>query len=191
MRGSRSNACVAASCSAIPKLATRVQPYRGGLLPNERRQLERDLFEGRLNTIISTNALELGIDIGDLELCILVGHPGSLASFWQQAGRVGRKGTAATIVFIAKDTPIDQYLVNHSSFLTERPVERAWLNADNPYILSSTSPALPTSTHSAMKSLGSPSSTTRLRARSSPRKRPSFPTTTRGATPCATTPPAG
>ena len=118
-----------------PEVGKRVQPYRGGLLPNERRQLERDLFEGRLNTIISTNALELGIDIGDLELCILVGHPGSLASFWQQAGRVGRKGTAATIVFIAKDTPIDQYLVNHSSFLTERPVERAWLNADNPYIL--------------------------------------------------------
>lgn len=118
-----------------PETGDRVQPYRGGLLPNERRKLERDLFAGRLNTIISTNALELGIDIGDLELCILVGHPGSFASFWQQAGRVGRKGSAATIVFVAKDTPIDQYLVNHSDFILGAPVERAWLNADNPYVL--------------------------------------------------------
>ena len=116
-------------------LREKVKPYRGGLLPNERRQLERDLASGRVTTIISTNALELGIDIGDLDLCILSGHPGSMASFWQQAGRVGRRGSRAVIVYAARDTPIDQYFVNHPEFLQSTPVERAWLNADNPYIL--------------------------------------------------------
>lgn len=118
-----------------PQLAHKIKPYRGGLLPNERRKLERDLFEGRINTIISTNALELGIDIGDLDLCILSGHPGSIASFWQQAGRVGRKGKRALIVFAAKGAPIDQYMAHHPDFITRAPVEQAWLNADNPYIL--------------------------------------------------------
>lgn len=117
------------------ELAGKVKPYRGGLLPNERRQLERDLFSGALTTIITTNALELGIDIGDLDLCILSGHPGTVASFWQQAGRVGRKGSRAAIVFIARDTPIDQYLVNHPDFIVRTPIEQAWLNSNNPYIL--------------------------------------------------------
>jgi DEAD/DEAH box helicase domain-containing protein len=116
-------------------LRTKVRPYRGGLLPNERRQLERDLATGRVTTIISTNALELGIDIGDLDLCLLSGYPGSIASFWQQAGRVGRRGSRAVIVYVARDTPIDQYFVNHPEFVTSAPIERAWLNADNPYIL--------------------------------------------------------
>jgi len=116
-------------------LSERVKPYRGGLLPSERRQLERDLFAGRITTIICTNALELGIDIGGLDLCLLSGHPGSMASFWQQAGRVGRKGKQAVIVYVAKDTPIDQYLVNHPEFITGTAVEQAWLNADNPYIV--------------------------------------------------------
>ncbi len=118
-----------------PELTTKVQPYRGGLLPNERRKLERAMFEGSLNTIITTNALELGIDIGDLDFCILTGHPGSVASFWQQAGRVGRKGKRAVVVFVARDTPIDQYLVNHPEFITSAPIEEAWLSADNPYIM--------------------------------------------------------
>jgi DEAD/DEAH box helicase domain-containing protein len=118
-----------------PDLRERVKPYRGGLLPSERRQLERDLFEGRLTAIVATNALELGIDIGDLDLCLLSGHPGTVASFWQQAGRVGRKGNRALIVFVARDTPVDQYLVNHPEFLLRAPVEQAWLSADNPYIL--------------------------------------------------------
>ena len=116
-------------------LKTKVKPYRGGLLPNERRKLERDLASGRVNTIVSTNALELGIDIGDLDLCILSGHPGSMSSFWQQAGRVGRRGSRAVIVYTARDTPIDQYFVNHPEFVHEAPIERAWLNANNPYIL--------------------------------------------------------
>jgi DEAD/DEAH box helicase domain-containing protein len=118
-----------------PELKQRVKPYRGGLLPNERRKLERDLAAGRVTTIITTNALELGIDIGDLDLCILSGHPGSMASFWQQAGRVGRRGARAIIVYVARDTPIDQYFVNHPEFVHAAPIERAWLNANNPYIL--------------------------------------------------------
>ena len=126
-------------CRAVtdgrPDLRSNVKPYRGGLLPNERRKLERDLATGKVNTIISTNALELGIDIGDLDLCILSGHPGSMASFWQQAGRVGRRGNQALIAYIARDTPIDQYLVNHPEFVASAPIERAWLSADNPYIL--------------------------------------------------------
>lgn len=118
-----------------PEYKDKIKPYRGGLLPNERRKLERDLFEGKISVIITTNALELGIDIGDLELCLLSGHPGSLSSFWQQAGRVGRSGKKATIVFIAKDTPVDQYLVHHPDFISEKPIEQAWLNADNPYVI--------------------------------------------------------
>ena len=118
-----------------PDLRTKVKPYRGGLLPNERRKLERDLAEGRVTTIVSTNALEVGIDIGDLDLCILSGHPGSMSSFWQQAGRVGRRGSRAVIVYAARDTPIDQYFVNHPEFVHQAPIERAWLNANNPYIL--------------------------------------------------------
>ncbi|HNH01322.1 MAG TPA: DEAD/DEAH box helicase, partial [Leptospiraceae bacterium] len=120
---------------SAPHLRSKIRPYRGGLLPNERRQIESDLFAGKINTIISTNALELGIDIGDLDLCILSGHPGTLASFWQQAGRVGRKGNGAAIVFIAKDSPIDQYLVNHPEFVTSAPLEEAWLSSHNPYII--------------------------------------------------------
>lgn len=116
-------------------LRQKVKPYRGGLLPNERRKLERDLATGEVTTIITTNALELGIDIGDLDLCLLSGFPGSMASFWQQAGRVGRRGDRAVIVFVARDTPIDQYFVHHPEFVTSAPIERAWLNAENPYIL--------------------------------------------------------
>jgi DEAD/DEAH box helicase domain-containing protein len=118
-----------------PMLRSLVKPYRGGLLPNERRQLERDLAEGRLTAIITTNALELGIDIGDLELCILSGYPGTMASFRQRSGRVGRQNRPSLVVFIARDNPIDQYLVHHPDFISQAPVEEALLNADNPYIV--------------------------------------------------------
>ncbi len=118
-----------------PDIKHLIKPYRGGLLPGERRALEKDILKGKLVGIISTNALELGIDIGDLDLCIISGYPGTIASFWQQTGRVGRKSKEAAVVFIAKDRPIDQYLVHHPEFLMKAPVEQAWLNADNPYIL--------------------------------------------------------
>ncbi len=117
------------------ELSRKIKPYRGGLLPNERRKLEKDLFSGEINTIITTNALELGIDIGDMSLCIMSGHPGTLSSFWQQAGRVGRGGKESLIVFVAKDTPIDQYIIHHNEFISNTPSEEAWLSADNPYIL--------------------------------------------------------
>ena len=112
-----------------------IKPYRGGLLPGERRGLEKGLVKGDILVIISTNALELGIDIGGLDLCILSGHPGTIASFWQQSGRVGRKGNAPVVVYIAKDSPIDQYIVHHPDFILKSPVEEALVNADNPYIL--------------------------------------------------------
>ncbi len=118
-----------------PSLRSRIKPYRGGLLPNERRALERALAAGDLTAVISTNALELGIDIGDLELCLLSGHPGTIAGLWQQAGRVGRGSRRSVVVFVAGDTPIDQYLVHHPEYVTGTPVEQAWLNPDNPYIL--------------------------------------------------------
>lgn len=117
-----------------PSLIRKIRPYRGGLLPSERRQIEQDLFTGKISVIISTNALELGIDIGDLDLCLLNGFPGSFASFWQQAGRVGRKGSEANIAFIGKESPIDQYLLNHPEFLIKSPIEEAWLNSFNPFI---------------------------------------------------------
>lgn len=116
------------------EIAAQVKPYRGGLLPNERRKLERDLVDGKITAIITTNALELGIDIGDLELCILSGHPGTIASFWQQSGRVGRQEKPSIVVFIAKDSPIDQYFIHHPEFINSAPIEQALLNADNPYI---------------------------------------------------------
>ncbi len=118
-----------------PEFETMIKPYRGGLLPNERRSLEKDLSSGKITAIITTNALELGIDIGGLDLCILSGHPGTIASFRQQSGRVGRKDRPSLIVFIAKDKSIDQYLVHHPDFFDKTPVEEAWLSADNPYIL--------------------------------------------------------
>jgi DEAD/DEAH box helicase domain-containing protein len=118
-----------------PNLRNLIKPYRGGLLPDERRKLERDFFSGKINVIITTNALEMGIDIGDLDLCILSGFPGTTASFWQQAGRVGRKTKPATIAFIAKESPVDQYMMRHPEFLFGAPLEKAWLNANNPYIL--------------------------------------------------------
>ena len=118
-----------------PEYREKIKPYRGGLLPGERRALERGLVKGDILVIISTNALELGIDIGGLDLCILSGHPGTMASFWQQSGRVGRKGKASVVAYIARDSPIDQYMVHHPDFLLKSPVEEALLSADNPYIL--------------------------------------------------------
>ncbi|MFK7824745.1 MAG: DEAD/DEAH box helicase [Oligoflexales bacterium] len=125
-----------AVCNGLsPIYRSKIKPYRGGLLPTERRQLERDLATGKLNTVITTNALELGIDIGDLQLGVLSGHPGTIASLWQQAGRVGRSGQESAVVFVAKNTSTDQYMVNHPEFLEEAPVENAWLSPQNPYIL--------------------------------------------------------
>ncbi|NNF06356.1 MAG: DEAD/DEAH box helicase [Candidatus Eisenbacteria bacterium] len=118
-------------------LSERLTPYRGGYLPSDRREIERRLFSGELLGVISTNALELGIDIGSLDASITVGFPGTIASLWQQAGRAGRTHTAALTLFIAYNDPIDQYLVRHPQYFFEQTPESAVIDTENPYILAS------------------------------------------------------
>jgi len=116
------------------KLATSVQAYRGGYLPEERREIERKLASKEVLGVASTNALELGIDIGSLEACILVGYPGTVASLWQQAGRAGR-GLEDSIVFlVAQNSPMDQYLMAHVDYLFAQNPEHAVVDPDNPHI---------------------------------------------------------
>jgi len=112
----------------------RVEPYRSGLLPNERRQIERGLRDGSIHGVVSTNALELGIDIGGLDVAVISGWPGSLASFWQQAGRAGRRKGASMAVYVATSSPVDQYLIEHPDRFFGASAENARIDADNPYI---------------------------------------------------------
>jgi len=118
-----------------PGLARKVRSYRGGYLPSERREIERQLFEGELLAVTTTNALELGIDVGALEACLIVGYPGTIASTWQQAGRAGRGGEESLVVYIAHNTPIDQYLIRHPEYFFGRSPETAVLDPDNPHIV--------------------------------------------------------
>jgi len=118
-----------------PHLVDRIAPYRGTYLPEDRRRVERALFEGELLGVVATNALELGIDVGDLDATILVGYPGSVASTWQQAGRSGRRQAPSLSLLVARDDPLDQYLMAHPDFLFGRPFEEARVAPENPYIL--------------------------------------------------------
>ena len=113
----------------------RVEPYRGGYLPGERRSIEKGLREGTIHGVVSTNALELGIDIGGLDVSILSGIPVSIASSWQQAGRAGRQRTLSAAVLIASVSPTDQYLVNHPEYFFSRSPESAYVDPDNIYLL--------------------------------------------------------
>ncbi|MDR0448591.1 MAG: DEAD/DEAH box helicase [Treponema sp.] len=113
----------------------RVEPYRGGLLPNERREIERGLREGTIQGVVSTNALELGIDIGGLDASVVAGFPGSFNSFWQQSGRAGRRSTTSVSVFVASSSPVDQYIMGDSDWFFGRSAEEARIDPDNPYIL--------------------------------------------------------
>ncbi|MCV7322367.1 DEAD/DEAH box helicase [Mycolicibacterium confluentis] len=118
-----------------PHLVDRVASYRAGYLAEDRRVLERALAEGELLGVATTNALELGVDIAGLDAVVLAGFPGTVASFWQQGGRSGRRGQGALIVLIARDDPLDTYLVHHPAALLDRPIERVVIDPTNPYVL--------------------------------------------------------
>ncbi len=113
----------------------RVEAYRGGYLPRERRAIEKGLRTGEIQGVVSTTALELGIDIGGLDLAVLAGFPGSISSVWQQAGRAGRSNSLSAAIIIASASPIDQYLVKNPDYFFERSPESAWINPDNIFIL--------------------------------------------------------
>ncbi|MBQ8973456.1 MAG: DEAD/DEAH box helicase, partial [Clostridia bacterium] len=115
--------------------AGRVRGYRGGYLPTQRREIERELRAGNISTVVSTNALELGIDIGQLDACVLCGYPGTIASTWQQAGRAGRRGSVSLMIMVASSSPLDQYIINHPDYFFGQPSEQALINPNNLYIL--------------------------------------------------------
>jgi DEAD/DEAH box helicase domain-containing protein len=115
--------------------ANHVRAYRGGYLPNERREIEQALFTGKLRAVAATNALELGIDIGSLDVALLVNYPGTIASCWQQAGRSGRRHDESLAVLLAGNDPVDQYLLRHPEYFFSRTPEHAVVDPNNPYVL--------------------------------------------------------
>lgn len=118
-----------------PELAERVAAYRAGYLAEDRRELEAALADGTLLGAATTNALELGVDIAGLDAVVVAGFPGTVASFWQQAGRSGRRGQGSLVVLVARDDPLDTYLVHHPAALLDKPVEATVTDPSNPYVL--------------------------------------------------------
>jgi DEAD/DEAH box helicase domain-containing protein len=114
---------------------SRVRGYRGGYLPTERRAIERGLRDGEVLGVVSTNALELGVDIGRLDAAILAGYPGSIAATWQQIGRAGRRQAVSVAVLVASAAPVDQYVIHHPEFLLAGSPEEARLDPDNLHVL--------------------------------------------------------
>jgi DEAD/DEAH box helicase domain-containing protein len=118
-------------------LAKQVSPYRAGYMPEERRAIEKALFTGELLGVAATNALELGIDVGQLDATVITGYPGTIASTWQQAGRSGRRGKESLSVLVAQDNPLDQYLMRHPESFFGKPIEKALVAPQNPHIMAS------------------------------------------------------
>ncbi len=116
-------------------LADKMRAYRGGYLPNERRDIEQKLFAGELRGVASTNALELGVDIGSLDVALLVNYPGTIASAWQQAGRSGRRNDESLAVLLAGNDPVDQFLLRHPDYFFAQSPENAVVDPENPYVL--------------------------------------------------------
>ena len=118
-----------------PGQAELIRGYRGGYLPGERRKIERGLRDGRIRGVVATNALELGIDVGSLDACVMAGYPGSIASTWQRAGRAGRRSGSSCAVLVASSAPLDQFIVQHPDYFFGRSPEHAYIQPDNLEIL--------------------------------------------------------
>lgn len=114
---------------------TRIRGYRGGYLPSERRAIERGLRDGEVLGVVSTNALELGVDIGRLDVAVIAGYPGSIAATWQQIGRAGRRQGTAVSILVASGSPVDQYVIHHPEYLLARSPEEARVDPDNLHVL--------------------------------------------------------
>lgn len=114
-----------------------VRGYRGGYLPDERREIERGLREGQVRAVAATNALELGIDIGQLDACVMTGYPGTITSTWQQAGRAGRRNDVSCAMLVASSNPLDQFIITHPDYFFGQSPEQALINPDNLLILMS------------------------------------------------------
>jgi len=119
----------------IPGAPERIRGYRGGYLPNRRREIEKGLREGAVRAVVSTNALELGIDIGALDVAVMAGYPGTIAATWQRAGRAGRRSGQSAAVMVASSAPLDQFVVRNPSYFFDASPERALIDPDNLHIL--------------------------------------------------------
>lgn len=119
----------------VPGMPERIRGYRGGYLPLRRREIEKGLRAGQVRGVVSTNALELGIDIGALDVCVMAGYPGTIASTWQRAGRAGRRTGQSAAVMVSSSAPIDQFVVRHPSYFFDASPEHALVNPDNLHIL--------------------------------------------------------
>src|SRR5712692_5541596 len=120
---------------SLPGAAERIRGYRGGYLPQRRREIEKGLREGAVRAVVSTNALELGIDIGALDVSVMAGYPGTIAATWQRAGRAGRRASRSAAVMVASSAPLDQFIVRNPSYFFDASPERALIDPDNLHIL--------------------------------------------------------
>jgi len=118
-----------------PGMPERIRGYRGGYLPLRRREIEKGLREGAVRAVVSTNALELGIDIGALDVAVMAGYPGTIAATWQRAGRAGRRASRSAAVMVASSAPLDQFIVRNPSYFFDGSPEHALINPDNLHIL--------------------------------------------------------